>query len=329
MVLRSMQPPAWLNEDAPDNDVVISSRCRFARNLWGHRFPNHALAEELKEINFKVKEAATGLGLETFKRLSQAEREYMIGCRLMSPDFEGEGSNCSLMLNKSRSVSIMVNEEDHLRIQALTAGWSIQSAHQEAESILKTLGGRLRWASCPEWGFLAASPFNAGEGIRLSAMFHLVGLAHTKRLNEVLGALTGSGLVTRGLFGESSRAIGAFFQVSSIRSNLPRFMGACDYLMREERLARASVATDQLRKTLREAIHFGVVSKELAQVDALRILAWVRWGIAMGLEEIDVDLREVDAILSTLELRNNPDEVLAAKERAATLRDRFEHIIRS
>ncbi len=327
MVLRSMPPPAWLAVDAPENDVVISSRCRFARNLRGHRFPNHADQDELREISRLIKEASASLGLESFRRLSEAEREYMVGCRLMSPDFHAEAPGRTLLLNHERSVSIMVNEEDHVRIQALTPGWSITSAESQARSALKTLGAHVEWARAEPWGFLAASPFNAGEGVRLSAMFHLVGLAHTKKLNEVLGALTNSGLTARGLFGESSRAVGAFFQVSVTTLDLPRFAGACEYLMREERIARGTVSREELERMVKEAIHFAVVSKEVAQVDALRVLAWVRWGAAVALPQLHIPLREIDALLSTLEVRNDADEGAAARDRASSLRNRLEHAL--
>lgn len=327
MVLRSMPPPAWLDADAPENDVVISSRCRYARNLRGHRFPAHADADELREISRLVKDASVSLGLEAFRRLSDAEREYMVGCRLMSPDFHGELPGRLLLLNRRRSVSIMVNEEDHVRIQALTAGWSISSGEAQARITLQTLGAQLDWARSKDWGYLAASPFNAGEGVRLSAMFHLVGLAHTKRLPEVLSALSVSGLTARGLFGESSRAVGAFFQVSVTRNDLPRFAGACEYLMREERLARGTVGREDLEAILLDAIRFAVVSTEVAQVDALRVLAWARWGVAAGLPRLRIPLREIDSMLSTLEVRNDTDEGAAARDRAVTLRTKLEHAL--
>ncbi|MCC6686622.1 MAG: hypothetical protein IT205_06505 [Fimbriimonadaceae bacterium] len=325
MVLRSMLRPAWLNANAPENDVAISSRCRYARNLRGHHFPNHASSAELKTIAARVKEAGASLGLETFRRLGDTEREYMVGCRLMSTEFAPHEPGRLLLIDKSRAISIMVNEEDHLRIQSLHAGWSVGTAASQAQHILKALDGLLEFATATPWGYLAASPFNAGEGVRLSAMFHLAGLAHTKRLNEVLAALSESQLTARGLFGESSRAVGAFFQVSMIRSDLPRFAGACEYVMREERLARGTVSRDQLHSIVQDAIRYAVVSKSLSQVDALRVLAWARWGIAAGL--VSVPLREVDEMLSTLELRNNPDEGAAAKDRAVALRARFEQVL--
>src|SRR5262249_25461194 len=136
LVLRSMPPPAWLGPDAPHSDVVLSSRSRILRNLQGHRFPHHADSDELQAILKKVIHAIrdSRLNLSIHRHISNAEREYLVGCRLASPEFEWSKPGRALMLNEERSLSIMVNEEDHLRIQAVTAGWSAQSA-QHASSL--------------------------------------------------------------------------------------------------------------------------------------------------------------------------------------------------
>lgn len=322
-----MPPPAWLGQDAPDNEIAVSSRVRFARNLYGHQFPNHAGTEELRDIARKIKEHAQSLQFEGFRRLTDAEREYMVGCRLMSPDFRVDLPGRMLLLNADRSVSLMVNEEDHLRIQALTAGWSIRTADALARRTLKDLETSLRWAWAEPWGHLTTSPHNAGSAIRLSTMLHLVGLGHTKRLNEVLHALAKSDLTARGLFGETSRAVGAFFQVSSTRDDLARFIGAVEYVMREERLARSSLSMDELQHHIHEAIRYVVMSYRIEMADALRVLAWVRWGAAVGVPGLENTLREIDALLSTLEVRPDAEADRAGEERAATLRNRFESVL--
>lgn len=326
MVLRSMPPPAWLNEDAPDGDVVMSSRVRYARNLRGFRFPHHARPEELRQIQRKVTEAAkrTSLQFETFKRLTEAERDYLIGCRLLSPEFQGKETGRMLLLDAGRSVSVMVNEEDHVRVQALTAGWSILTAHRSAEFVLAELGRGLDFAHADEWGYLTASPYNAGRARRLSVMFHLIGLAQTKHLTPVLRALAARSLVARGLFGESSRAVGAFFQVSSTSGDLPEFQGACDYLLREERVARREVERSKLQARADAAVEFAVTSSEISLADALRVLAWVRWAASATVPGYPKSHREVDSWLSALEVRGTSDPKAANRERATYLRARLE-----
>jgi protein arginine kinase len=184
MVLRSMPPPAWLASDAPQGDVVLSSRCRVLRNVAGYRFPHAAERSELEEVLKKTLAAVKSehLELEAHRNVSDAEKEHLIACRLSSHHFDMNAPGRALLLDGPRSVSLMVNEEDHLRLQALTAGWSIGSAAAQAEAVLDRLEGALSFAKSPRFGVLAASPFNTGVGRRLSSMFHLIGLAQAKRL---------------------------------------------------------------------------------------------------------------------------------------------------
>jgi len=340
MVLRSMPPPAWLGKDAPEGDVVVSSRVRFARNLDGIAVPHLATDDELAAVRDQVLESARPLELEVLKHVSEAERDYLVGCRLVSPDFDARGHGRALILDRERSVSIMVNEEDHLRVQALTAGWSIETAGRLAQHVLSRLEGTpdadpspfhrpatarptgLRFARSDS-GFVTASPTNQGQGKRLSALFHLIGLAHAKRRPAVLTALAEMGHTARGIYGEVSRGVGAFIQVSSTSSPLSHFSGATEYLLREERLARREVPREHLAEQARSAIDFAVASSQITLADALRVLAWARWGAPSGIEGFGFGYRDVDLWVSTLEVRSTHDEDAAARHRASFLRERL------
>lgn len=327
MVLRSMPSPAWLGADAPDGDIVISSRVRYARNVCGFRFPCHASPDDLRMVQSLLKASVAGLGLEVFPRLTEAERDFLLGSRLVSPEFNHRDPGRSLYLDTTRAVSIMVNEEDHLRLQALTAGWSIRNAHQDADSALAHIAERVSLMWHEKFGYLTASPFNSGEARRRSALFHLIGLAHTKRLPAVLKALAAWDLTARGLFGESSRAVGAFFQVSAIRGGLPEFMGACEYLITEERNARREVSEDTLQDRTSRAIKFAVSSNEISLADALRVLAWIRWAATVGVGIAPVSYRDVDLWVSTMEVHGTQDPKIAARHRAVFVRERVEDLL--
>lgn len=335
-----MPPPAWLGKDAPEGDVVISSRVRFARNLEGVSVPHIASDDELAEVRRLVLEAARPLEFEVLKHVSEAERDYLVGCRLVSPDFDARGHGRALILDRERSVSIMVNEEDHLRVQALTAGWSIETAGRLAQHVLNRLEGTpdahpspfnaptttgtrgLRF-SRSDAGFVTASPTNQGEGRRMSALFHLIGLANAKRLPAVLTALAEMGHVARGIYGEASRGVGAFIQVSSTSGPLAHFSGATEYLLREERLARREVPRDVLAQQARSAIDFAVASSQITLADSLRVLAWARWAASSEIEGFEFGYRDVDLWVSTLEVRSTHDEDAAARHRASFLRERL------
>lgn len=326
MVLRSMPWPAWLGPDAPQGDVVISSRFRSARNVAGHRFPGRASGSELRDIQTQLIEACSALTpkLDVKKTMSDAERDYLLGSRLISPEYEWTSPTSSLLLDHERMVSIMINEEDHMRLQALTPGLSIQEAEDVGLGMLEQLDSRIDFARDDEFGWLTSSPANAGSGRRRSALFHLIALAHTKRLATVVKALTDMGFFVRGLYGESSRAIGAFFQVSSIEGSLPEFRGACEYLIKEERRARREIPRAEIRSRISQARDFALASREISMADALRILAWVRWAAQAGVAYDNQPHRMIDVWTATLELLGTTDAKQAARHRADFLRTRLE-----
>lgn len=322
MVQEAMPPPAWLAADAPQNDVVLSSRVRIMRNLRGYAFPHQLERKELNEVQSKVAASLKSADLEIIRQLAPGERHYLVGCRLISIEFAFDSAGRSLVLNKDRSASVMINEEDHIRIQALSAGWSPDSAHLLAESILKRAEATLDFAWSPRFGYLAASPYNSGDGLRISAMFHLIGLAHLKRLPNVLKALALRKIASRGLFGESSRAIGAFVQVSITEGRLADFMGACDYLLTEERAARREVGRDFLAERVTNVRDFVVGSPVLTLADAFRALGWLRWASVIGLDGIRWNPRQADGWLTHLELQGDSEDQMLMRHRADFLREK-------
>ena len=320
MALAASPPPAWLAADAPSGDVVLSTRFRLARNLVGFRFVHAAPDAELRHTMELVLAAARecDLGYEVHKGLTHAERDHLVATRLVSADYEWTLPGRALLLDPDRVVSVMVNEEDHLRVQALVAGWSPVVAEAAARRCLARLGGSLSFAFSPEWGHLTPSPPNLGAGRRRSAMLHLIGLAGIERLPRIMVALGEEGIAVRGLFGESSRAVGAFAQVSATQGGAEGFAGAVEYLVREERAARAALGMDHLSERAGAARDFAVGSRRLGLGDALRVLGWLRWA---AVERIgSVGPRDVDAALATLEIRGGLAEDEASRQRAERLR---------
>jgi len=320
MVLRAMPQPAWLSLDAPQVDVVLSTRARIMRNLRGHRFTNAAGPQELVLISREILAAAELLGLEAFRQISNAEREYLVACRLASPHFDWTAQGRALLVNAERSLSLMIHEEDHLRLQAVTAGWSPGTASSLAKGCLNGLQDKLEFAFSPHFGFLSASPYNSGRGRRLSAMFHLIGLAQAKRLPSVLNALGERGIAARGLFGEASRAVGAFVQVSVIGGSRHDFTGACEYLLREERDARHELGRDRLQEKALRVHDFAVDAKSLSLSDALRVLAWIRWAALYGIPGFPPSPRIADRLLTMLEPTIARDPEKLGVERAEFIR---------
>ena len=322
MVMSSSRPPAWLDPDAPNGDVVLSTRFRLARNLVGFRFVHTASETELRHTMERVlaAERRAEMRFEIYKGLTHAERDHLVATRLLSADYEWTLPGRALLLDPRRSVSVMINEEDHLRVQALVAGWSPESAESAARRCLDCLGGSLEYAFSPEWGYLTASPPNLGEGKRHSAMLHLIGLAGTERLPRIMVALGEEGIAVRGLFGEASRAVGAFAQVSATGGKAEDFGGAVEYLIREEHSARSTMGAAHLRERSRSARDFAVGSRRLGLGDALRVLGWLRWSAVERGEGAPFGFRDVDAALATLEIRGGMAEEEASRGRADRIR---------
>ncbi len=322
MVLSSMPRPYWLQGEGPEVDVVISSRVRYMRNLRGHRFVSECQTDEIMPVMEKILAAVTAarLNLDLKKSLTLAERDYLMACRVLSPDFAWTEPGRVLLTDAQHRTALMVNEEDHIRYQVLTPGWSVYEADDIARAAIVKLGDVLDFAFSPKFGYLASSPYNCGLGRRVSSMFHLVGLAHTKRLPQVIKALITEKVAVRGIFGEASRAVGAFVQVSMLSGTREEYVGACDYLLQEERSARESVSKDELVDLSMTARQLALRSNTLSVVDSLRIFAWARWAGSAGVEVFGLKPRDVDEALTSLQMQGSADERSASLKRATTVR---------
>lgn len=321
MVTRSIAQPAWLGPDAPDNDVVISSRVRIARNLKGHRFPHHAPEPELREILLKVREAVTASGLVTewVTQLSPVEQNYLVASRLISKDFAINEPGRAIIMDTDRLTSTLVNEEDHLRIQALSAGLSLGTAQMAATYFCERLGRNLDYAATPELGHLTASPSNAGAGIRRSVLIHVVGLAHRGELQNLVAKIIDAKLILRGLYGEATRATGALFQLSSTKADSDALETIIREILQEERKARITVGKRDFKERVEAARTFAISNRSISHTDALRVLSWVRWAAAIGQPNLP-SVRQIDERIATLEAAPHASATRASRWRADILR---------
>ncbi len=296
------------------------------RNLVGFRFPSAARPTELLEVARLVRDAAclpTGSPETTFRPLGSltlVEFDTLARNRLVSPHFPWREPGRLVLVNESRTASILVNEEDHLRIQVLLPGHAVEDSKAALDRILEVLSSRLRFAHAEPWGYLASSPPNCGAGLRLSIMAHLIGLANARRLRGTLTALLQRGLVVRGLFGESSKATGAFVQVSTTRGREAEWRGAREFLLQQERGARAEVPIDELDRRLEDLGAYLLRCRSLQPADALRALAWLRWGLASGRLR-GAALHEADRVWT--EVQGDPSRMDLGPARARALRAFF------
>jgi protein arginine kinase len=211
----------WLRGEGPLHEIVISTRVRLARNIAGFHFLGHAnekmRAEIAETIQAAVRkaEALRGFTHVDVDRLDELARNLLVERQLISRQHaEGSGPR-KVAFDPSEASSLMINEEDHLRIQVMRSGLLLEEAWQQISAIDDALEGQLEYAFHMQLGYLTACPTNVGTGIRVSVMLHLPALRLTNELERVGQAARDMKLAVRGLFGEGTEALGDFFQISN------------------------------------------------------------------------------------------------------------------
>lgn len=211
----------WLRGTGPNSNIVISSRIRLARNLSKYPFPhwaNKKSAEEVMGLSRQAIKRSNFLKSTSFLKLSELDsldKQFLIERHLMSPELAVKADSKALAVSEEEIVSIMINEEDHIRLQVMKSGFDMQEAWDITNRIDNELAKKIPFAFSTDWGYLTACPTNTGTGMRGSVMLHLPALVMTKQINRVLSAISKLSFTTRGLYGEGTEAAGNFFQISN------------------------------------------------------------------------------------------------------------------
>lgn len=295
------RPAQWLAGRGPHADIVISSRVRLARNLSRTPFPGAAADRARDEVLSAVRPAVEscdffrGAAYFLCQELSPLGRQALVELRLASPDLAASGHGSGVFIAAEQSLSLMVNEEDHVRLQSLFSGLDLLEAFRVADQADDRLQESLDFAYSEEWGFLTACPTNVGTGLRASMLVHLPALVLTRRIDEALGAVGQVGMTVRGLYGESSEISGHLFQISN-RTTL----GSSELEIIEgvERAGRQLLESEaRARKTLMEqARHetedkvwraLGILgsARVLTSEEFLNLSSAARMGLSLGLVE--------------------------------------------
>ncbi|MCD1261919.1 protein arginine kinase [Paenibacillus athensensis] len=291
----------WMKGDGPESDIVISSRIRIARNMKGYPYPMLATNQQSQEVLDQVSEVLNNEELETISRfslvklseLSELEKMVLVEKHLISPNLANESRNGAVILSENESISIMVNEEDHLRIQCLCPGFQIKEAWDLANQIDDIFESHLDYGYDEKRGYLTSCPTNVGTGIRASVMMHLPALVLTQQINRILSAVTQVGLTVRGLYGEGSEALGNLFQISnqitlgqSEDEIIDNLHGVARQIIEHERAARQKLLQDSRMRILdRVNRSLGILSFAaiMDSKEAAQRLSDVRLGIDLGM----------------------------------------------
>lgn len=211
----------WLRGNGPESETVFSSRVRLARNLANRFFPSRATPKVKKETMEEILSAVKSLPrfrnctVLKIEELSDIDKQLLVERYLISRELADKKAGSAVVLESRQVVTIMINEEDHIRMQALQPGLCLRKCWETINAIDDQLERKLGFAFSPRIGYLTACPTNVGTAIRVSAMLHLPGLILSKQIDQVLQAVAKLHLTVRGLYGEGTEAFGSLFQISN------------------------------------------------------------------------------------------------------------------
>lgn len=296
----------WLRGTGPESDIVISTRIRLARNLASFPFTHRATPQQRAEIESLLRERITRLDLPhplryvSVAALSPLDRQLLVERQLISRELaNGEGPR-GVAFDDREAVSIMVNEEDQLRLQVMRSGFALEQAWHEIDHLDDLLEAKVCYAWHEQYGYLTACPTNVGTGLRASVMLHLPAIGLTRQFEKVFRSLQKINLVVRGLYGEGSRASGDFFQISnqitlgrSETTVLSELQGVVSKILSYERNARAALMAEK-RMELQDRVSRALGALQHATMmtsdETMELLSSVRLGINLGLlDDISLD----------------------------------------
>jgi len=294
----------WLKNEGPEADIVMSSRVRLARNLEQYPFPARFTEEQRCETAAYLEGVLTGPGLLpqldylALQDTSELDRQLLVERHLISKEHAEASGERGLAFNEDESVAIMVNEEDHLRLQVFGSGFQLAQTWQRINELDDAISQKVQYAFSPQFGYLSACPTNVGTGLRASVMLHLPALAMAGQIESFFRSVSRINLAVRGLYGEGTEAMGNLFQVSnqvslgkSEEEVIDNLSSAIPQIVLYERKARNHLLShrkDQLEDRIWRALGMLKSARTITSGETLDLLSHVRLGINTGsIDEID------------------------------------------
>jgi protein arginine kinase len=290
----------WLRGTGPESDVVVSTRIRLARNLADYPFTNRANHSQKTDIVLRARDAIAKASLQSqleyldVPTMPALDRQFLVERQLISRELAAvlDGPR-GVAFDVMESISVMVNEEDHLRLQVLRSGFALEEAWADIDRLDDALEARLSYAFHPQFGYLTACPTNVGTGLRASVMLHLPALGLTKQIEKVFRALQKINLAVRGLHGEGSRAFGDLYQISNQvtlgkpeSKILNEIREVIQTILQYERQARTALMKERRKEEQdRVARALGTLSSAtmITAEETMELLSVVRLGIHLRL----------------------------------------------
>ncbi len=291
-------PADWMTKSGPNGDIVVTSRVRLARNLKAMAFPGWSRKDDRTEVLQGLRPVIEGLpGMQDafsreLKDLDAIRKQVLVERHLISREHAAKSVGSAAIMNPQQTISIMINEEDHLRMQAILPGLQLHEALAAIDRVDSELERSVKYAFDPKWGYLTACPTNLGTGMRASAMLHLPALVLSEQINQVVQAVNKIGLAVRGLYGEGTEALANLFQISnqstlgeSEREIIARLEKVILQVIDHEKNARQKLAVEKpavLRDQIGRAYAILRHAHILPSKEALNLLSMLRLGIDLG-----------------------------------------------
>lgn len=288
----------WLRGSGPESDIVMSTRLRLARNLADHPFVRRCSDRDRAQIDRSFRSAVERISgwdvaVIDVHGLSPVERQFLVERQLISRELADAGGARSVVIDTQEKFALMFNEEDHLRIQVMHSGLALQDAWERANEIDNHLEEHVQFAFHPRLGYLTACPTNVGTGMRVSVMLHLPALVLTRQIEKVFRSLQKIGLAVRGLYGEGSRAMGDFYQISNqvtlgrseaeLISQVGEVVPAIIEWERKAREALLREGQRDLHDRVSRAYGILCTAKTISSEETMDLLSSVRMGVNLGL----------------------------------------------
>ena len=301
----------WTDGKGPHSGIAVSTRVRLARNLASRRFPTHPDQSDRREVLEEIRSAITSLPdgdkyvwCELDERLP-LERRLLMERHLISRELADGNGPRAVAVNPSESLAIMINEEDHLRMQCLMSGLSVHEAYERVNRLDDQLSERLEFAYSDVYGYLTSCPTNVGTGLRVSVMLHLPALVMTRHIERVFRAVYEMRMAVRGFYGEGTEAFGELYQISNQITCGRQEMDIIDdmeavisAIIQYEEKARAELASSE-RSQLEDRVwrSWGLLqnARMMSSEEAMRHLSSLRLGIAMGVFD-NIDMPELERL---------------------------------
>ena len=336
----------WLKGTGPESDIVMSSRVRLARNLAHYPFVGRASETERSEIEgflrSHLKKTSVGSRLEytNLGGLEDLDRQFLVERQLISREHADATGARGVAIDPTEQISLMINEEDHLRIQCIHSGLDLEAVWSQIRGVDEEIEEVVPYAFHGQWGYLTACPTNVGTGIRVSVMLHLPALVITRQIDKVFRSLHKISLAVRGLYGEGSQAFGDFYQISNQitlgRTEdelIAQVADVVPVLIDYERRAREFLLQETERNVHDQVSRaFGILrtAQTISAEETMQLLSRVRMGVLLGLVD-DLHVSDVNKLL----VRTQPAHLQKMKgvdldtkdrniERARFLRSYFE-----